>query len=93
VLSFECVAVSKVSRHSPEATETQQADLDKRNGGMEIVLERSLTRTGCWRLQAARVESQLQRAGWKAAAVHGDASQAQRTRAVEQFKVSLVASA
>ena len=33
------------------------------------------------------MESQLQRAGWKAAAVHGDASQAQRTRAVEQFKV------
>ena len=33
------------------------------------------------------MEAQLQRAGWKAAAVHGDASQAQRTRAVEQFKV------
>ena len=41
--------------------------------------------------EAARVESQLQRAGWKAAAVHGDASQQQRTRAVEQFKVRAVA--
>jgi hypothetical protein len=37
--------------------------------------------------EAARVEAQLQRTGWKAAAVHGDASQQQRTRAVEQFKV------
>ena len=33
------------------------------------------------------MEAQLQRAGWKAAAVHGDASQQQRTRAVEHFKV------
>ena len=34
------------------------------------------------------MEAQLQRSGWKAAAVHGDASQQQRTRAVEQFKVT-----
>lgn len=40
-----------------------------------------------YKKEAARVEQQLVRAGWKAAAVHGDASQQQRTRAVEQFKV------
>ena len=40
-----------------------------------------------YKKEAARVEQQLNRAGWKAAAVHGDASQQQRTRAVEQFKV------
>jgi superfamily II DNA/RNA helicase len=30
----------------------------------------------------------LNRQGWKAVAVHGDASQAQRTAAVDSFKVS-----
>eukprot|EP00891_Asterochloris_glomerata_P007590 jgi/Astpho2/7590/fgenesh1_pm.00115_%23_8_t len=39
-----------------------------------------------YKKEAARVEALLQKKGWKAVAVHGDASQHQRTRAVEQFK-------
>jgi len=43
-----------------------------------------------YKKEASRVESFLQGKGWKAAAVHGDASQAERTRAVEAFKAGTV---
>ena len=39
-----------------------------------------------YKKEAARVEAQLTRRGWKAGAVHGDISQAQRTAAVEAFR-------
>lgn len=39
-----------------------------------------------YKKEAPRVESLLKRKGWKAAAIHGDISQAQRTAAVEAFK-------
>lgn len=39
-----------------------------------------------YKKEAPRVESLLKRKGWKAAAIHGDISQAQRTGAVESFK-------
>ncbi|CAG9467157.1 unnamed protein product [Pedinophyceae sp. YPF-701] len=39
-----------------------------------------------YKKEASRVEQFLNSKGWKAAAVHGDASQAERTRAVESFK-------
>ncbi|GAB4813419.1 hypothetical protein N2152v2_000465 [Parachlorella kessleri] len=39
-----------------------------------------------YKKEADRVEQFLQRKGWKAAAIHGDITQAQRTKAVEQFK-------
>lgn len=39
-----------------------------------------------YKKEASRVESLLQRRGWKAAAVHGDISQDKRTAAVEGFK-------
>ena len=39
-----------------------------------------------YKKEASRVESMLQRKGWKAAAVHGDISQDKRTAAVESFK-------
>lgn len=40
-----------------------------------------------YKKEAARVEAMLGRKGWSAVAVHGDASQQQRTANVEQFKV------
>ncbi|KAK9820507.1 hypothetical protein WJX72_011094 [[Myrmecia] bisecta] len=43
-----------------------------------------------YKKEATRVESMLTRKGWKAVAVHGDISQQQRTRAVEQFKAGTV---
>lgn len=43
-----------------------------------------------YKKEAARVESLLQRKGWKAAAVHGDISQAQRSAAVDAFKAGTV---
>ncbi|KAI3424136.1 hypothetical protein D9Q98_009496 [Chlorella vulgaris] len=39
-----------------------------------------------YKKEAVRVEQLLQRKGWKAAAIHGDISQGQRTAAVEGFK-------
>lgn len=39
-----------------------------------------------YKKEAPRLESLLQKKGWKAVAIHGDISQHQRTRAVEQFK-------
>jgi len=39
-----------------------------------------------YKKEAVRVESYLRQRGWKAAAVHGDASQAERTRAVDGFR-------
>ncbi len=39
-----------------------------------------------YKKEAPRVESLLQRKGWSAAAIHGDISQVQRSKAVEQFK-------
>lgn len=39
-----------------------------------------------YKREAPRVEALLKRKGWKAAAIHGDISQAQRTAAVEAFK-------
>lgn len=39
-----------------------------------------------YKKEAPRVETLLKRKGWKAAAIHGDISQAQRTAAVEAFK-------
>jgi superfamily II DNA/RNA helicase len=39
-----------------------------------------------YKKEAPRVEALLSRKGWKAAAIHGDISQAQRTAAVEAFK-------
>lgn len=39
-----------------------------------------------YKKEAPRVEALLKRKGWKAAAIHGDISQAQRTAAVEAFK-------
>uniref|UniRef100_A0A1D2AAX4 RNA helicase n=1 Tax=Auxenochlorella protothecoides TaxID=3075 RepID=A0A1D2AAX4_AUXPR len=43
-----------------------------------------------YKKEATRVESLLQRKGWKAAAVHGDISQAQRSAAVDAFKAGTV---
>lgn len=43
-----------------------------------------------YKKEASRVESLLQRRGWKAAAVHGDISQDKRTAAVEGFKTGEV---
>jgi ATP-dependent RNA helicase DBP3 len=40
--------------------------------------------------EAPRVEQLLQRNGWKAAAIHGDASQAARNAAIEQFRAGTV---
>eukprot|EP00252_Welwitschia_mirabilis_P010210 TRINITY_DN23380_c0_g1_i2.p1 TRINITY_DN23380_c0_g1~~TRINITY_DN23380_c0_g1_i2.p1 ORF type:complete len:595 (-),score=161.42 TRINITY_DN23380_c0_g1_i2:586-2370(-) len=39
-----------------------------------------------YKKEASRVESMLQRRGWNAAAVHGDKSQSDRTKAVSLFK-------
>ncbi|KAF6260407.1 P-loop containing nucleoside triphosphate hydrolase protein [Scenedesmus sp. NREL 46B-D3] len=39
-----------------------------------------------YKKEAPRVEALLSRKGWKAAAIHGDISQTQRTAAVEAFK-------
>lgn len=39
-----------------------------------------------YKKEAARVETMLQRKGWKAAAVHGDISQEKRSAAVDSFK-------
>merc|ERR1712083_80439 len=39
-----------------------------------------------YKKEAARLESNLQRQGWKATSIHGDKSQEGRTQAVEQFK-------
>jgi hypothetical protein len=44
-----------------------------------------------WNAAAALPLQALNRQGWKAVAVHGDASQAQRTAAVDSFKVTNVA--
>lgn len=43
-----------------------------------------------YKKEAARVEGMLKRAGWKAVAVHGDATQAARTAAVDSFKAGTV---
>lgn len=43
-----------------------------------------------YKKEASRVESLLLRKGWKAAAVHGDISQAQRSAAVDAFKAGTV---
>jgi len=39
-----------------------------------------------YKKEAARLESNLQRQGWKATSIHGDKSQDMRTKALEQFK-------
>lgn len=39
-----------------------------------------------YKKEAARVESTLRRSGWSCCAIHGDMSQAERTRAFESFK-------
>jgi len=39
-----------------------------------------------YKKEAARIESNLSRSGWKVASIHGDKSQEGRTLAVEQFK-------
>merc|ERR1719291_122417 len=39
-----------------------------------------------YKKEAARIEQNLTRGGWKATSIHGDKSQDQRTQAVEQFK-------
>lgn len=39
-----------------------------------------------YKKEAARIESNLQRQGWKATSIHGDKSQDMRTKALEQFK-------
>merc|ERR1719331_2498220 len=39
-----------------------------------------------YKKEAARVEMNLKRSGWKVCSIHGDKSQDQRTQAVEQFK-------
>lgn len=39
-----------------------------------------------YKKEAPRVEALLKRKGWKAAAIHGDINQGQRTAAVESFK-------
>jgi ATP-dependent RNA helicase DBP3 len=39
-----------------------------------------------YKKEAARVEQEVQRAGYSAIAIHGDLSQAQRTAALQQFK-------
>lgn len=43
-----------------------------------------------YKKEASRVESMLQGKGWKAAAVHGDVTQAERTARVEAFKTGQV---
>jgi len=39
-----------------------------------------------YKKEAARIEQNLSRSGWKVASIHGDKSQEGRTQAVEQFK-------
>merc|ERR1712183_722741 len=39
-----------------------------------------------YKKEAARVEMNLKRSGWKACSIHGDKSQEGRTQAVEEFK-------
>merc|ERR1712088_138693 len=39
-----------------------------------------------YKKEAARVETNLKRSGWKVCSIHGDKSQEARTQAVEQFK-------
>ncbi|KAK9843203.1 hypothetical protein WJX74_008611 [Apatococcus lobatus] len=39
-----------------------------------------------YKKEASRIETFLQRRGWKAAAIHGDVSQSLRTQAMEDFK-------
>merc|ERR1712112_809130 len=39
-----------------------------------------------YKKEAARVEMNLKRSGWKVSSIHGDKSQEARTQAVEQFK-------
>jgi len=39
-----------------------------------------------YKKEASRIESNLQRQGWKATSIHGDKSQDMRTKALEQFK-------
>merc|ERR1712083_713595 len=43
-----------------------------------------------YKKEAARLESNLQRQGWKATSIHGDKSQDMRTKALEQFKTAEV---
>jgi len=43
-----------------------------------------------YKVEAPRVQQLLTRRGWKAGAIHGDISQAQRTAAVEAFKAGTV---
>jgi hypothetical protein len=43
-----------------------------------------------YKKEAPRVEGLLKRKGWRASAIHGDISQAQRTAAVEGFKAGTV---
>ena len=43
-----------------------------------------------YKKEAARVEQMLSRKGWSAAAVHGDASQQQRSAAVDAFRAGKV---
>ena len=39
-----------------------------------------------YKKEASRIESNLERGGWKVTSIHGDKSQDGRTKAVEQFK-------
>lgn len=41
-----------------------------------------------YKKEAARIESNLQRQGWKATSIHGDKTQDMRTKALEQFKTA-----
>ena len=41
---------------------------------------------GKWKQEASRLESFLNRKGWKAVSIHGDKSQHDRTQALEDFK-------
>ena len=54
---------------------------NKAGGGVDRVLVFAL-----YKKEAARVEQMLQRGGHKAIAIHGDMTQEQRTRALQQFK-------
>jgi ATP-dependent RNA helicase DBP3 len=68
---------------------------DRRPNRLIELLEKYHKSKGCknrciifvlYKKEAGQVEQFLQRKGWNAVAIHGDASQADRTAAVEKFK-------
>lgn len=91
------VSIEVARRNSAAETVTQTiyavAEADKRNALVQILRERDLKQVIVFvntKLGASRLARHLERDGIVAAAIHGDRSQAERTKALDDFKAGKI---